>query len=123
MSMDDRRLETIIGQLLRAGVLLAAATVLAGGVLYLAGHHADRVNYHAFAAGNEETRTLAGILQSAAHGQSAAIIQVGLLLLVLTPIARVAIAVVGFFLERDRLYGIVSLIVLLILAFSLTHAT
>ncbi len=33
-----------------------------------------------------------------------------------------ALAVVGFALERDRLYTVVSLIVLLILAFSLIHA-
>jgi uncharacterized membrane protein len=121
--MNDHRLETIIGQLLRAGVLLAAATVLAGGLLYLASHHADRANYRTFVADGPETRTLGGILRSAAHGQSAAIIQIGLLLLVLTPVARVAIALIGFFLERDRLYAVVSLIVLVILALSLMRAT
>ncbi|MGB0064535.1 MAG: DUF1634 domain-containing protein [Terracidiphilus sp.] len=121
--MDDRRLEVMIGQLLRAGVLLAASVVLAGGILYLARHHADRVNYHTFTAGGQETRKYAGIVQSAAHGESAAIIQIGLLLLVLTPVARVAVALVGFFLEGDRLYVGVSLIVLVILAFSLMHAT
>jgi uncharacterized membrane protein len=46
-----------------------------------------------------------------------------LLLLILTPVARVAIALVGFFLERDRLYAMVSLIVLLILVSSLMRAT
>jgi uncharacterized membrane protein len=122
-AMDDRRLETIIGQLLRAGVLLAATTVLAGGVLYLAGHHADHVSYHTFAAGAPGTGTLSGIARSAAHGDSTAIIEIGLLLLILTPIARVAVALVGFLLERDRLYAVVSLIVLLILAFSLMRAT
>ena len=121
--MDDRRLENVIGQLLRAGVLLAAATVLAGGLLYLARHHADRVNAHTFVAGGQDTRTLTGIVRSAARGESAAIIQLGLLLLVFTPVARVVIAVVGFFLERDRLYAVVSLIVLIILAFSLMHVT
>jgi len=121
--MDDHRLEAIIGQLLRAGVLLAAATVLAGGALYLASHHADRVDYRTFVAGVEDMRTYSGIVQSAAQGQSAAIIQIGLLLLILTPVARVAIALVGFFLERDRLYAMVSLIVLLILVSSLMRAT
>ena len=120
--MDDRRLETIIGQLLRAGVLLAAATVLAGGLLYLARHHADLANYRTFVAGGPGTRTLRGIVQSAAHGESAAIIQIGLLLLILTPVARVVFAVAGFLLERDRLYAVVSLIVLAILVFSLMRA-
>lgn len=121
--MDDRRLEIIIGQLLRAGVLLAAATVFAGGVLYLVQHHADTVNYRTFAAGTPSTRSVPGIVQSASHGQSEAIIQVGLLLLILTPVARVGIAIVGFFLEDDRMYAVVSLIVLVILLFSLMHAT
>jgi uncharacterized membrane protein len=108
--MDDRRLEILIGQLLRAGVLLAAAIVLAGGVLYLARHGADRANYHSFVAGGTDTRTLRGIVQSAARGDGEGWILIGLVLLVLTPIARVAVAAVGFFLERDRLYTVVSLI-------------
>jgi uncharacterized membrane protein len=121
--VDDRRLETIIGELLRAGVLLAAATVFAGGILYLVGHRADPANYHTFVAGAANTRSVSGIVQSAAHGQSEAIIQVGLLLLILTPIARVGTAIVGFLLERDRMYAVVSLIVLVILLFSLMHAS
>ncbi len=121
--MNDRRLETIIGRLLQIGVLLAATTVLAGGVLYLVQSHAGRVDYRAFAPGSPDLRTLSGIVLSAFHFQSLGLIQLGLLLLIATPVARVALAVVGFALERDRLYTVVSLIVLLILAFSLTHAT
>jgi uncharacterized membrane protein len=117
--MDDRRLEGIIGQLLRAGVLLSAAVVTVGGVLYLVQHHADRVNYRAFVAGGPAIQTLAGIFQSATRLDSEGLIQLGLLLLIATPVARVAVAVVGFALERDRLYTVVSLIVLLILATSL----
>jgi uncharacterized membrane protein len=121
--MDDRRLAIIIGQLLRAGVLLAAATVLAGGVLYLAVHYADPARYHNFVAGGPNITSASGIARAAVHGDSVAIVQIGLLLLILTPIARVAVAVVGFLLERDRLYTAVSLIVLVILVFSLIHAS
>jgi len=121
--MDDHRLESMIGQLLRAGVLLAAATVLAGGVLFLVGHHSDPVRFHTFIAGGSDKRSVSGIVGAATHGNSAAIIQVGLLLLILTPVVRVAFAVVGFFLERDRLYTVVSLIVFVILMFSLIHAS
>jgi len=121
--MDDRRLENIIGQLLRAGVLLAAATVVSGGALYLAVHHADRVNYRVFVAGGPDTSTFSGIMRSAAHLESLGIIQFGLLILIATPVARVAFAIAGFALERDRLYTVVSIIVLLILLASLMHAT
>ncbi|MGB8028949.1 MAG: DUF1634 domain-containing protein [Terracidiphilus sp.] len=120
--MNDRRLETIIGRLLQIGVLIAAATVIAGGVLYLAQSHSDHVNYRSFVSGSPNLCSLPGIVLSAAHFESVGLIQLGLLLLIATPVARVAMAVVGFALERDRLYTVVSLIVLLVLAFSLIHA-
>ncbi len=120
--MDDRRLETIIGRLLQIGVLLAAATVFAGGVLYLAQGQRSRVDFQNFAPGSADLRSFAGVVNSAAHLQSLGLMQLGLLLLIATPVARVAMAVIGFALERDRLYTVVSLIVLAILAFSLIHA-
>ncbi len=121
--MNDRRLETIIGRLLQIGVLIAAATVFAGGVLYLIQNAFGHVDYRSFAPGNPALNSLSGIIASAAHFQSLGLIQLGLLLLIATPVARVAMAVVGFALERDRLYTVVSLVVLVILAFSLIHAT
>jgi len=121
--MNDRRLEMMIGRLLQTGVLIAAVIVLAGGILYLVQHHAGRVDYRTFVPGSADLRTLSGIVRSVAHFQSEGLIQFGLLLLIATPVARVAMAIAGFALERDRLYALISLIVLLILAFSLIHAT
>jgi uncharacterized membrane protein len=120
--MDDQRLETIIGQLLRTGVLLSAAIVTLGGILYLFRFHAAHVDFHRFVAGGSDIRTVPGILLSAAHFESPGLMQFGLVLLILTPVARVVLAMVGFALERDRLYTVVSLIVLVILVLSLIHA-
>jgi uncharacterized membrane protein len=120
--MDDRRLETMIGNLLRIGVLLAATVVFAGGAFYLVQHHADLVSYRSFVPGADGVRTLPGIVHSALHFESAGWIQFGLLLLIATPVARVGLAAVGFAMERDRLYVVVSLIVLLILVASLLRA-
>ncbi|MGH9600346.1 MAG: DUF1634 domain-containing protein [Terracidiphilus sp.] len=121
--MDDRRLEGIIGHLLRVGVLLAGAVVFAGGVLYLVQHSSGKVDYRTFTAGSMSLRTLPGIVRLAAGLNSAGIIQLGLVLLIATPVARVVMAIVGFQLERDRMYVIVSVIVLAVLVFSLMHAT
>jgi len=121
--MNDRRLETIIGRLLQIGVLVAATTVLAGGILYLVQSHSGRVDYRSFAPGSPHLLLLSGIVRSSIHFESLGLIQFGLLLLIATPVARVALAVIGFALERDRLYTVVSLIVLLILAFSLIYVT
>ena len=116
--MDDRHLESMIGRLLRVGVFAAAATVALGGALYLIRHGAAQVSYKTFDGGGVNRRSLAGILGAAAHFESAALIQLGLLLLIATPVARVAMAAVGFWLERDRLYTGVSLLVLVILLLS-----
>ena len=121
--MDDRHLENIIGNLLRAGVLLAAAIVSVGGVLYLFQHHAEKASFHTFEIEGANVTTLAGIVRSAAHLQSEGLIQLGMLLLIATPVARVAMAAAGFLLERDHLDVGVSLIVLAVLVFSLLRAT
>jgi len=121
--MDDRRLEIIIGNLLRVGVLVAAAVVFAGGVAYVVQHPRGRVDYLHFTAGPASMTTVGGIARSAAALQSEGLIQFGLLLLIATPVARVAMAVAGFALERDWLYVAVSLIVLVVLVASLMHAT
>lgn len=121
--MDDRRLESMIGNLLRSGVLLAAAVVFAGGTMYLLQHYSQKVSYRTFAIEGKNLRTLPGIVQSAAHLQSEGLIQFGLLMLIATPVARVAMAAIGFHLERDRMYTTVSLIVLVILALSLMRAS
>lgn len=121
--MDDRRLENIIGQLLRAGVLLAAAVVLSGGILYLVRQHSRRIDYKTFSAGNPELRSLPGIFKLAGALDSEGLIQLGLVLLIATPVARVIMAAIGFQLERDSMYVAVSLIVLAVLVYSLLWAT
>jgi uncharacterized membrane protein len=120
--MNDQRLENIIGNLLRAGVLLAAVTVSCGGVVYLFHHAADQVSYQRFSEAGQTVRSIGGVIRAAAHLNSEGLIQLGLIMLIATPVARVALAVVGFALERDGLYATVSLVVLAILAFSLLHA-
>ena len=120
--MTDERLEIFIGNLLRVGVLVSAVVVAAGGALYLAQHGRELVNYQAFLSELPELRNLPGIVMSAFHLRSDGIIELGLVLLIATPVARVVLAVVGFYLEGDRLYVVVSLIVLAILAYSLMHA-
>lgn len=121
--MDDRRLENIIGQLLRAGVLLAAAVVFSGGILYLVQNHSQHIDYKTFSQESKELRSLPGIVKLAGTLDSEGLIQLGLVLLIATPVARVILAVIGFQLERDSMYVAVSLIVLAVLIYSLMYAT
>jgi uncharacterized membrane protein len=116
---DDSKLDARIGALLRTGTLSSAFVILLGGVLYLAHHSQDRPDYHTFHGVPTQLHTLSGIFSGAVHGQSLAIIQLGLLMLIATPIARVLFSVVAFLVERDYLYVVVSGIVLAVLLYSL----
>lgn len=115
----DERIAHWIGALLRLGVGIAATLVLAGAGLYLARHGLDPASYRVFHGEPTAFRTVAGIVGSALRRGGRGTIQLGLLLLIATPIARVAFAAIGFALQRDRTYLVVSLIVLATLCLSL----
>ncbi len=119
--MNDQKMEIAIGQLLRSGVLLAATVVLIGGLLYLNQRRGPRPDYSTFHAEVSELRSPIGVVGNLSMQNSNAIIQFGLLLLVATPIARVVFAAFGFFLEKDWLYVVISLIVLAVLMYSLLY--
>ena len=116
---DDRRIEQWLGNLLRAGVLLAGFVVFGGGCIYLARHGSAPADYHIFRGEPSDYRTVSGIIRDALALRGRGIIQFGLLLLIATPIARVAFSVWGFARERDHMYTVFTLIVLAILLFSL----
>ncbi len=116
---DDHRIEVILGNLLRTGVLLSAAVVLAGACVYLVRHAHEPANYRVFRGEPSDYRTIPGVIQSVIRGRGRGLIQLGLLLLIATPIARVAFSIVGFAIERDRMYVVFTLIVLAILLYSL----
>jgi len=115
----DRRIEIILGNLLRTGVLISAAVVLSGACVYLSRHAHEPADYRVFRGEPSEYRTIRGVIQIVMNGRGRGLIQLGLLLLIATPIARVAFSVAGFAIERDRLYVAFTLIVLTILLYSL----
>lgn len=118
---SDRRVERIVGTLLRTGVLLSAAVVAIGAVMFLIQHGGDRFDFHTFHPKTPETATLGGILREAASFHSKGIIQLGLLLLIATPVARVLFSVFAFALEKDRVYVGITIVVLTILLYSITR--
>ena len=117
--MTDERVDRIIGQLLRAGVVLSAVVVAAGGALYLLRHGTQFPGYAAFDGVPSDLRTPLPILGGVLAGSGRALIQLGLLLLIATPVARVVFSVAAFALERDRIYVAITLFVLAVLLWSL----
>lgn len=119
MAWDDQKIDEIISKMLRVGVLTAAALVLLGGVMYLFQHPGPIPDYKHFHGEPVILRDPMRIFLGAIHGRASEMIQLGLVVLILTPIARVFLCVVGFFSQRDRLYVAVSGLVLAVLLYSL----
>ncbi len=123
MELNDDRVDQAIGTLLRAGVILAATIVLAGGIWYLARFGWLMPNYRSFRGEPAELRSVAGIARGAFAGKPHNLIQLGLLLLIATPIVRVGFSVFAFAVQRDRLYVWITLLVLAVLLASLFGLT
>jgi len=117
--LDEHRVEQAIGLLLRTGVLLAAVIVCAGAALYLVRHGGERIDYRVFRGERADLRSVRGIFAGALALQGRDVIQLGLLVLLATPVARVVFSVGAFALQRDWLYVGVTLAVLTVLLWSL----
>ena len=115
--ITDYDIESVMGTLLITGVVISGAVVLFGGVCYLYQMGTSLPHYKTFRGALSGLRSVRQILQGVIHFDSLAIIQFGLVLLIATPIARVVFSVVGFFVEKDYLYVLISLIVLAIIGF------
>lgn len=118
-SIAERRLQEGVARVLRWGVLLAAWVVLAGGIAYLARHGGEPAHYSVFRGEPSELRSVSGIVLGVAALDGRGIIQFGLLILIATPIARVAYALAAFARAGDRVYAGIAAAALTVLAWSL----
>jgi uncharacterized membrane protein len=118
-SADEKRLEALVGNLLRIGVLSAAGVVLLGAMIFLWRHGGQPRPTYLFRGEPSDLRSVRGILSDVFSGKARGMIQLGLLLLIATPVTRVVLLAVGFARQRDFFYLLVSLAVLLILLYGL----
>jgi uncharacterized membrane protein len=115
----DQQVEQTMGLLLRGGVSLAAAIVVVGAVVFLVRHGSTPPNFRQFVGQPPELCSMSGIVGLAATFSGRGLIQLGLLALVATPIARVVFSIYAFGRQRDWLYVAITLIVLAVLMYSL----
>ncbi|MEO8415329.1 MAG: DUF1634 domain-containing protein [Ginsengibacter sp.] len=115
----DKKLEIWMGNMLRYGVLISGLFVLTGAVIYLVQHGSEKPVYQLFSGEPLRFTNLKLIIENAWRGQARSIIQLGLLLLIATPIARIIFSIVGFLMEKDYLYVIITTTVLAIIIASL----
>jgi uncharacterized membrane protein len=116
---SDERVETLVGNLLRFGVIISATVALLGGIPLLVKTGTDRVGYREFTGQPDMLISLHGILRGVLSLESEAIVQLGIVLLIATPVARVILSLFAFAMQRDRTYIAITTIVLAILTWSL----
>jgi uncharacterized membrane protein len=117
--VSDNDVQQAIGGVLRAGVVVAAIVTVFGGVLLLIQHGGSPVALSSFRGEPPLLMSLGGIVRGALAFNGDAIVQLGLLLLIATPVARVAFTLVAFALQRDRTYVLITSIVLSLLVYAL----
>ncbi|MBK0380547.1 DUF1634 domain-containing protein [Mucilaginibacter segetis] len=111
----EKDMQTIIGWILRAGVLISIAIVFFGGVVYLYRHGSATANYRDFNGVPDFVHSIPGIINGIFMFRGRAIIQAGIILLIATPVIRVIFSAIGFILEKDHLYTVITIVVLLII--------
>lgn len=116
---SDHAVEQLVGRLLQVGVAVAAAIVVVGGAALLARHGHATADFERFHAGPSELRSVGGIVRGALALDSRAVVQLGLVVLIATPVARVALTLVAFVLQRDRIYTAITSLVLALLLYGL----
>jgi uncharacterized membrane protein len=119
---SDTDMDRIIGNLLRTGLAGAAALVLVGAVIYFARHGGETAAYHIFQGEPAEYRQIRGIFGQLERFRGRGFILAGLLVLMATPVARVAFSLIAFLRRKDVVYSLVTGLVLAILLFSLLRS-
>lgn len=117
--INDKDIERTIGLVLRWGVLLSMTVVILGGIVYLSRHGSDISHYEKFTGQPDFTRQVKAILIGVADLRGRAIIQLGIILLIATPVARVLLSAISFAIERDHLYVGIAVLVLSIITVSM----
>lgn|ERR1700761_978987 len=115
----DADMQLIIGWILRSGVAVSMVIVVIGGLFFLYRHGHSVPDFRTFKGVPDFISTPEGVFNGVIHLKGQAIIQLGIVLLIATPVLRVIFAGIGFLLEKDYLYTLISLIVLLIIIISM----
>ncbi len=115
-------MDTAITILLRVGVVLSVTIIIAGTAITFV-HHSD---YFSSSPGATHfPNTISEVVMGVRGGSGPAIMMAGLLVLIATPVARVALSIVIFVIERDRIYAAITtgVFIILMIAFAVGRAS
>ncbi len=117
----DRDIQLTLGALLRVGIISSMSVVFVGALIYLFFHYRDLVNYAKFDPAQAPKGSIGEILSGLTTGNGESVIQMGILLLIFTPVLRILFSIFGFMIERDYLYVLIGVFVLTVILFGLSN--
>ena len=120
--MNDTQLQNSLARVMLTGVLVAAVIMGIGLIWFVATHEGMPPGDHVFRGEPKYFENPVSMLQRALDlndvGHRRSLIMIGVVLLLINPLVRVAFAAVGFAAQRDKLYSVISLVVLVVLVLS-----
>jgi uncharacterized membrane protein len=117
----EKDFQTIIGNLLRYGVWISLSVAFIGGIVYLMHHGSEIEDYSVFKENDRNIfEVISTVVNGVIDGRGEYLIFFGLILLFLTPVFRVLLSLFSFMLEKDYLYVVITLIVILIIITSIS---
>ncbi len=118
MGHNEKTMDLIIFYILRTGVIIAGLLVVAGGSIWLLHFFNSVPHYRFFSSGTAHFPPLSELLKKALSFDGISLIQTGILVLIITPIFRVIFSFISFLTQKDAIYSLFTLIVILNLLFS-----
>jgi len=115
----DKDMQLLLSHVLKVGTIVSISIVLIGGAFLIYRHGQSISDYHKFNGIPPFIQTASGIFHGIGALKGQAMIQLGIVLLILTPVLRVVFSAIGFVLEKDYMYFGISLLVLGIIFFSM----
>lgn len=121
-SANDEKMAGVISMLLISGLVCSLVLVTVSAVIFIAGNAHMTTNYKVFTGEPADLRAIDAVIRDAFKGNLRAVMQLGVVVLIGTPVARVAFSVLTFALEKDFKYVVFSSLVLAGLLYSLICA-
>ena len=118
----DERIQKVLAHVMLGGVLLAAVILGTGLAWFLVTSGGSPPGDHIFRGEPRYLENPVSMVRRAfdpgGSGERQSLIMIGVVLLLINPLVRVAFAAFGFAAQKDHLYATISLLVLAILLFS-----
>lgn len=119
---NDEKMGNVISLLLISGLVCSLVLVTVGSVIFISSNAHLTTNYKVFTGEPADLRAIDMVIKDALKGNLRAVMQLGVVVLIATPVARVAFSVLTFALEKDIKYVVFSSLVLAALLYSLVCA-